>query len=91
MKSIKISIAGRPYPLKVTEEEEQHVLRVVEEINEKLTELKSMYRSQEQQDYLAMTLLTYALERDKAMLNDDMLSELGSKADNILALLEDAS
>ncbi len=90
MKSIKITIAGRPYPLKVTEEEEEHVLRVVEEINEKLNELKSMYRSQEQQDYLAMTLLTYALERDKATLDDNLLSDVGSKADDILAMLDDA-
>lgn len=74
--------------MKVTEDEESLVLQVVEEIGERLDQLQSMYRNQEKQDYLAMTLLTYALDNARKHGNDKTLGEIEASADSLLAMLE---
>ena len=88
MKSIKVSIAGRSYPLKVTEDEEPMVLEVAEQINNRLDKLQATYRNQEKQDYLAMTLLTYALESAKTHTDNSALEKVEAKTDNLIASLE---
>jgi cell division protein ZapA len=65
MKSIDVTIAGRAFPLKVTDEEESMVLRVTEEINEKVRNLQKTYQQKDKQDCLSMALLTYAVENAK--------------------------
>ena len=65
MKSVEVTIAGRTFPLKVTEEEESLVLKVSEEINEKVRNLQSTYHQKDKQDCLSMALLTYAVENAK--------------------------
>lgn len=65
MKSIEVNIAGRSFPLKVTDEEETLVLRVAEEINDKVKNLQNTYLQRDKQDCLSMALLTYALETAK--------------------------
>jgi cell division protein ZapA len=59
-------LAGRAYPLKVSEEEEQMVYRVVSEVNEKIKNFQMTYNKKDKQDCLSMTLLTYAVEYHKA-------------------------
>jgi len=65
MKSVDVTIAGRAYPLKVTEEEESMVLQVTEELNEKVRNLQKTYLQKDKQDCLSMALLTYAVENAK--------------------------
>ncbi|HLF63069.1 MAG TPA: cell division protein ZapA [Saprospiraceae bacterium] len=83
MKSIEVVIAGRSFPLKVTEEEEALVLQVIEEINEKVHNLQNIYLQKDKQDCLSMALLTYALETAK--LKNDLagLNELREVSDQI--------
>lgn len=83
MKSIEVMIAGRAFPLKVTEEEEAIVLQVTEEINEKVQNLQSTYLQKDKQDCLSMALLTYALETAKLKRELAGLNELREISDQI--------
>lgn len=83
MKSIEVMIAGRSFPLKVTEDEEAMITEVAEDINEKVRNLQNTYLQKDKQDCLSMALLTYALETAK--LNNKLaeLNELQQVADQI--------
>jgi cell division protein ZapA len=83
MKSIEVMIAGRPFPLKVTEEEETLILQVTEEINEKVKNLQNTYLQKDKQDCLSMTLLTYALENARLKNDFSRLHELQEISDQI--------
>ena len=63
---ITVTIAGRPYSLKVQAEDEPVILRLTKEINEKLRQFQTTYKSKDKQDLLAMTLLTYSVDLHKA-------------------------
>ncbi len=63
--SLTVSIAGRPYPLKVHEGEDAVIRTVVDKLNGKLEDLQKSYPRQDKLDYLSMTLLTYAVDLDK--------------------------
>ena len=63
--SLTVSIAGRPYPLKVKEGEDEVVRTVVDKLNVKIEDLQKSYPRQDKLDYLSMTLLTYAVDLDK--------------------------
>jgi cell division protein ZapA (FtsZ GTPase activity inhibitor) len=63
--SLTVSIAGRPYPLKVKEGEDDVIRTVVDKLNIKIEDLQKSYPRQDKLDYLSMTLLTYAVDLDK--------------------------
>lgn len=83
MKSIEVMIAGRAFPLKVTEEEAAIVLQVTEEINEKIRNLQNTYLQKDKQDCLSMALLTYALETAKLKHELSGLQELREISDQL--------
>lgn len=55
--SIKVNIAGRPYPLTIEREEEENVRRAAKNINEYIQELQENYAVNDKQDLLAMAAL----------------------------------
>jgi cell division protein ZapA len=55
--SVKVSIANRNYPLRITSEEQDKVLRVAENINRRIKELEDNYAVKDKQDLLAMCAL----------------------------------
>lgn len=58
--SIKVEIAGRSYPLFVTDKEREAILLLGEKINEEINDLHARYaNSLVKQDIMAMLLLTY--------------------------------
>lgn len=59
--AIKVKIAGREYPLKVSPGEHKKVLEVEEEIQSKINELQENYGVRDKQDLLAMSLLQFKL------------------------------
>ncbi|HEU4717793.1 MAG TPA: cell division protein ZapA [Bacteroidia bacterium] len=61
-KSVKITIAGRAYPLKVNASEEAFVNDAARRINERLIQLESKYSVKDKQDLLAMTALQFATQ-----------------------------
>ncbi len=58
--SIKVVVAGRTYPLTVTEMEKKRVLQAAEEINRSIKMLQENYAVKDTQDLIAMTALQLA-------------------------------
>lgn len=64
--SIKINIADRVYPLRVSTEEEEVIRHAAKLINEKMKELQENYAVRDKQDLLSMCVLQYATGMIKA-------------------------
>lgn len=60
--SIKVSIANRSYPLRITAEEQPKVMRAAENINKRVKEFEDNYAVKDKQDLLAMAALQFANE-----------------------------
>ena len=58
--SIKVTIAGRTYPLTIDRNEEEVIRKAAAEINKNIDSLKSHYAVKDVQDLLAMTALQFA-------------------------------
>ena len=91
MESVDVTIAGRAYPLKVTEDERELVLAVADEINQKVRDFQKTYRNKDRQDCLSMALLTYALEFTKLKGHSEVLDQIQSKSADIQAVLDQIS
>jgi cell division protein ZapA (FtsZ GTPase activity inhibitor) len=60
--SVKVSIANRNYPLRVTKEEQEKILRAAENINKRIKDFEDNYAVKDKQDLLAMCALQIASE-----------------------------
>ena len=60
--SIKVNIANRSYPLKVTAEKEEAMRNAVTLVNDRLKEYETAYAVRDHQDLLAMCALQLASE-----------------------------
>jgi len=60
--NIKVEIAGKPYRLQVSPEDEEFVRTAANHIRQKMKELKGKYMSSEKQDYLAMVCLLICVD-----------------------------
>ena len=60
--SVKVSIANRTYPLRITAEEQERVLKAAELINKRIRDFEEAYAVKDKQDLLAMAALHYANE-----------------------------
>jgi cell division protein ZapA len=79
--SIKVSIAGREYPLTVKAEERDSVLRAAEMVNKKLKEYASNYAVSDKQDLLAMCALQFSTqyinaENDSSLYNEGLTDRI---------------
>lgn len=64
--NITVVIAGRPYPLRISANDEGDIRRLVKEINEKVNDFQRTYTKKDKQDCLAMAILTYAVQLHKS-------------------------
>lgn len=71
--SIKLSIAGRTYPLTIKREEEEVIRKAAKQIDEHVRKLQQTYAVKDKQDLLAMTAL---------QMTTHALKQAGSKEDN---------
>lgn len=87
--NINIIIADRPYPLKVKPEEEERIRNAAREINSRVKQFQTQYAAKDKQDYLAMSVLMYAVEatsfRDKITIEDSAFEERLDALEAILA------
>ncbi|MGB1217998.1 MAG: cell division protein ZapA [Saprospiraceae bacterium] len=89
-KNIKLTIAGRNYPLKIKASEEETIRRINKELNEKINHFQMTYSTKDKQDSLAMTLMTYAVDlnryKNQASIKDadQELSEVEDLLDSLL-------
>jgi cell division protein ZapA len=87
-----LTIADRPYPLKVKPEEEEMVKNAAKQINQKVKELQDLYAAKDKQDFLAMSALTYAVEAATLKkLNQSSGQLIEQKINDIAQLLQDFS
>lgn len=64
--SIKINIADRIYPLRISMEEEEMIRRAAKLINDRIKEFQENYAVKDKQDLLSMAVLHYATATLKA-------------------------
>ncbi len=86
-KNITVVIASRPYPLKVKEEDEPAIRKIIKEINEKVNRFQLTYSNKDKQDCLAMAVLTYAVDLYKSQqstVTDSIVSSKLSQLDTLL-------
>lgn len=85
---ISVWLAGRSYPVRIKPEEESAVRKAVKLADQKVNEMRSHYAGKDDQDFMAMTLLSYAadnaLESYNNPLLQDELNKLSSKIDKVI-------
>ena len=90
--SIKVNIADRYYPLKVTAEQEEIVRQAAKLINAKLKALQQEFDVKDKQDMLSMTILELATQlitlQSKLVIEDDGLN---AQLQELRTLLKDVS
>ena len=90
--SIKVNIADRYYPLKVTPEQEEIVRQAAKLINDKLKALQQEFDVKDKQDMLSMTVLELASQlitlQSKNVIEDDGLTV---QLQELRTLLKDVS
>lgn len=72
--SIKVTIAGRIYPLSIEADEEESVRKAAKMLNERINEYRKNYNIRDMQDLLVMAALPFAqqtVELEKISLNGE--------------------
>ena len=87
--NISVLIAGRPYKLKVTPEEEDYVRQAAKELNDKVQQYQSQFTSKDKQDFLAMIALQQRVDLLKHATPSEDQSEWLEKIDALDKLLSD--
>ncbi len=82
---LEVKIAGRSYPVEVMEGEDEILANAMKTVQMDLAGFKNTYGKQDSQDFLAMTLITYAmsLEHQKISEFQPNHSELLNKLQNM--------
>lgn len=82
---LEVKIAGRSYPVEVMEGEDEILANAMKTVQNDLAGFKNTYSKQDNQDFLAMTLITYAmsLEHQKPSVQSDDYSDLLTKLQNL--------
>lgn len=98
--SIKVVVAGRTYPLTVTDGEEEKVYKAADDINKSIKILQENYAVKDMQDLLAMTALQLSAkssnkesipaERIPQDTDDSKIKEVEKRLENLLNELEKA-
>ena len=91
---LTLTIAGRPYSLKIKASDEPTIRQVAKEVNEKVNKFQLTHPNREKQDCLAMTLLTYAVDLHKAKSSQPTSAsppkELSDKLTHLESILDQA-
>jgi len=66
LKTIKVTVAGRAFPVKVDDHEEQLVRDLEQELNSRILEFQNIYPGRDKLDCVIMTLLTYTFDEKKS-------------------------
>ncbi len=90
--SISVWLAGRSYRIRIKPEEESAVRKAVKIADQKITEMRHHYAGKDDQDFMAMCLLTYAADTAIESFNNPLLQEelnkLTKKIDKVIAPAE---
>jgi cell division protein ZapA len=87
---VNVWLAGRSYRIRINPQDEEAVRKAVKLAEEKIQELRTQYAGKDDQDFMAMCLLTYATDSaiygnsHNPLLNKE-LDSLASKIDTALS------
>ena len=85
---ITVWLAGRSYRIRIKPEEESAVRKAVKLADDKVAEMKTHYAGKDDQDFMAMTLLSYAADSAVESFNNpllqDELNKMSKKIDEAL-------
>ncbi len=92
MKSIKVSILGKQYPLRVEESEEQNMVRIAQYVDEKFKQYKKELSKQPESTVMVLAALSITEElfeqrRQNKELNnrdDEMMEDVNQSIDTLL-------
>ncbi len=87
-KKINVVVAGRSFPVKVTEEEEKSVRNIEKDINSKIQEYRNKYNDRDKLDLVIMVLLTQAFELDKIQSLKSEVSQAHAQIDTLESTLD---
>lgn len=86
--AINVWLAGRSYRIRVVPTEEEAVRKAIKQADAKITELRHAYAGKDDQDFVAMCLLSYAADGAVSIFNHPLLqqefSDMSKKIDDIL-------
>jgi cell division protein ZapA (FtsZ GTPase activity inhibitor) len=86
---ITVWLAGRSYRIRVKPEEESAVRKAVKVADEKVNEMRHSYAGKDDQDFMAMCLLSYAADTAIELFNNPLfVDELGKMTKKIDKALE---
>ncbi len=87
---INVWLAGRSYRIRIKPEEEEAVRKSVKVADEKITEFRRHYAGKDDQDFLAMCVLMYAVDNTAESFKNPLLQkELSQLAEKIDKALEE--
>ncbi len=93
--NISVSIADRPYRLKINKDEEAQVRSAAKMLNDKISEYQNSYHANDKQDYLAMAALLVTTDFLKLTNRMDKLKNIESQMlhqiENSLSQLEESA
>ena len=87
-KKINVVIAGRSFPVKVTEEEEKSVRNIEKDINSQVREFQQKYTDKDKLDLVIMVPFTKAFELDKIQSLEDDITQAHAQIDTLESTLD---
>jgi len=87
-KKINVVVAGRTFPVKVTEEEEKSVRNIEKDINSKIQEYRQKYADKDKLDLVIMVLLQQSLELDKIQSLEEDISQAHAQIDTLESTID---
>ncbi|MGB4838802.1 MAG: cell division protein ZapA [Saprospiraceae bacterium] len=88
LKSVIMTIAGRPFPVKVDYDESFYVKDLEQEINAKIMDYQKTYPTRDKLDCVIMTLLAYTFDLRKGPTSVEQ-EEVTQKLQTIIEVLND--
>lgn len=88
LKSVIMTIAGRPFPVKVDYDESFYVKDLEQEINAKIMDYQKTYPTRDKLDCVIMTLLSYTFDLRKGPTSVEQ-EEVTQKLQTIIEVLND--
>ena len=86
--SITVWLSGRSYRIRINPEEESAVRKAVKLADEKVNEMRTHYAGKDDQDFMAMTLLSFAADSAVESFNhpllQDELNKMSKKIDKVI-------
>ncbi len=90
--SVKVSIANRTYPLRITKDEEEKVVQAAQSVNKCIKEFEDSYAVKDKQDLLAMCSLQFASEamghHKKGPKQQDTSQQVNERIDHLASVID---